>query len=327
MTAVNAPNQLPLFSDQPLSEDDLHAGTPLGSTVVLFQRHLLREGKSEHTVNAFTSDLHLLIEHVGSDERIGDLTTARLNAYLDWMEHGRGVSCSRKTYARRVTTLKVYFKWLQALGTIHQDPALALLQRSGPAPLSAVIVDDEINAILLHTSRLRHADKPDARPELLFRLVIDTGIKKSEVMRLTPADVESGTPPMLLIRQKNARNVYKERRVEIAPVWLTVLDEYLQQYQPRGPIFNCTARNLEYILEDIGYAAGLERKLSFEMLRWSCAVRDYRAGIEPDHIREKLGLSRVSWFETYAKIRTLAGERDSAPVSSFPVDAVDDGDQ
>lgn len=111
---MKAPNQLPLFSDQPLSEDDLHAGTPLQSTVALFQRHLLREGKSEHTVNAFTSDLHLLIEHVGGDERIGDLTTVRLNAYLDWMEHGRGVSCSRKTYARRVTTLKVYFKWLHA---------------------------------------------------------------------------------------------------------------------------------------------------------------------------------------------------------------------
>jgi len=183
---VRSPTQLPLFTDQPLSEDELHAGTTLQATVGLFQRHLQRAGKSQHTISAFTSDLQLLIEYAGSAARIGELTTTSLNAYLEWMEHGRGVPCSRKTYARRVTTLKVYFKWLHALGAIAHDPAVPVLQRSGPAPLSSVITEDEINAVLLHTARLRHAEKPDARPDLLFRLLIDTGIKKSEVMRLVP---------------------------------------------------------------------------------------------------------------------------------------------
>jgi len=134
------------------------------------------------------------------------------------------------------------------------------------------------------------------------------------------SDFDPGPPPLLLVRQKNARDVYKERRITLSPVWLTVLDEYLQQYQPSGPIFNCTARNLEYVLEDIGYAAGLNRKLSFEMLRWSCAVRDFRAGMDPDHIREKLGLSRISWVETYAKIQMLAQG------ASHAVDLVSDDD-
>ena len=58
------------------------------------------------------------------------------------MEHGRGVPCSRKTYARRVTTLKVFFKWLHEIGAIPHDPARAVLQRSGPAPLAVILAPD-----------------------------------------------------------------------------------------------------------------------------------------------------------------------------------------
>ncbi|MFN8371694.1 MAG: hypothetical protein U0694_02295 [Anaerolineae bacterium] len=78
----------------------------------------------------------------------------------------------------------------------------------------------------------------------------------------------------------------------------------MAQYQPRETIINCTARNLEYILEDIGKGADIGEKISFEMLRWTCAVRDYVSGMEPDLIREKLGLSPISWHETFAKTKS-----------------------
>ncbi|HRF94964.1 MAG TPA: hypothetical protein PLZ51_07215, partial [Aggregatilineales bacterium] len=71
-------------------------------------------------------------------------------------------------------------------------------------------------------------------------------------------------------------------------------------------IITCTSRNLEYILTDIGEAAGLSFNLSFEVLRWTCAVRDHRLGMEDDLLREKLGLSEISWYETGQKIRKLA---------------------
>lgn len=300
--------QLPLFTGQPLSEADLTAHTVLGATVTLFQAHLLREGKSTHTVNAFTSDLQLLIEQAGASEPIGAFTTTRLNQFLDWLEHGRGVPCSRKSYARRVTTLKVYFKWLHSLNAIALDPAAAVLQRSGPAPLAEILDEDAIAAVLAHTSALRRGDKPDARPDLLFRLLIDTGIKKNETMRLLPSDIEPGDPPVLLVRHTDAKNVYKERRIALDPAWLITLREYMAQYAPKREIFTCTSRNLEYILEDIGQAADAADKISFEMLRWTCAVRDYQRGVDPEAIREKLGLSRISWFETFNKIRRLAGE-------------------
>ncbi|MEP7290772.1 MAG: tyrosine-type recombinase/integrase [Chloroflexota bacterium] len=303
--------QLPLFPSLPASEDDLNPHTHLRDTVTLFQRYLLREGKSDHTVKSFTSDLQLLSEHTGDERALGKFFTSDLNAFLDWMEHGRGVPCSRKTYARRVTTLKVFFKWLHEINAIPHDPAKAILQRSGPAPLAEILSPEEVSSVIAFANGLRRGDKPDARPEMLIRLLVDTGIKKAETMRLTPADVvREGSPPTLTIKHKNAKNVYKERIIPLDLAWLPLLDEYLVQYTPQDTIIDCTARNLEYILEDLGTGAGIPQKISFEMLRWTCAVRDFRAGVDPNAIREKMGLSEISWYETLGKIKKLAGEQD-----------------
>lgn len=298
--------QIPLFSGQPVKPEDLNRHTELRYTIALFQQHLLKEGKSQHTVNAFTADLQLLAQNTGAETLIGDYTTSILNDFLEWLEHGRGVPCSRKSYARRVTTLKVYFKWLQTIGAIPHDPAKTVLQRSGAAPLSYALSSDEIVAVLLAAHGMRKGEEIDTRPELVFRLILDTGLKKSEAMALKPADIDrfNREKPTLNVKYK-VRNVYKERRIELDPDWVRLLDEYLMQYTPRETVFNCTARNLEYILSDLGEAAGIPVKMSFEILRWSCAVRDIRNGLGEDFVRDKLGLSPISWVETHNKIKKL----------------------
>jgi integrase/recombinase XerD len=302
--------QMPLFPTLPASEADLNPHTLLKHTVTLFQRHLLREGKTEHTVKSFTSDLQLLMEHGGDEIAIGSFNTTDLNGFLDWMEHGRGVPCSRKTYARRVTTLKVFFKWLREIESIPHDPARAILQRSGPAPLAEILSDDDISAVITYAASLRRGEKPDARPEMLFRLLLDTGIKKAETMRLTLEDVRRDDhPPTVIVKHQSAKNVYKERIIELDSAWLPVLDEYIPQYKVANSIITCTARNLEYILEDLGTGAGIDAKISFEMLRWTSAVRDFRESVDGNTIREKLGLSEISWYETFAKIKRLADEQ------------------
>jgi site-specific recombinase XerD len=304
--------QLPLFPNQPATVQDLNAYTELRYTLALFQRYLLTEGKSQHTVNAFTSDIQLLAAHTGDETPIGEYTTTRLNDFLDWLEHGRGVPCSRKSYARRVTTLKVYFKWLHTVGAIEIDPAKPVLQRSGPAPLSEALKPNEIRAAILAAQQMRRGEERDTRPEVLFRLLLMTGIKKSETIALKPQDIDRSDPqhPVLTVKHKT-RNVYKERRIDVDASWVKLLDDYLVQYMPQETVFNCTARNLEYILTDIGIAAGILFKLSFEIMRWSCAVEDTRAEHDEEFIREKLGLSPISWLETRTKIQRLLQQQQA----------------
>jgi integrase/recombinase XerD len=307
--------QLPLL----LTDDKrgLTRDSTLSEAVSPFLEHLRMEGNSPHTISAFASDLRLVIEFFGDTMHLKDFTTSKLNHFMTWIETGRGVPCSRKSYARRVTTLKAFFKFLKNEKVLPDSPAEAVLQRSGAAPLQPILSDDEINRLLAHTLALRLAEKPDARPDLLLRLLLDTGIKKSECMLLTPADISRENPdrPVLVIRHKKPNNVYQERKIALDPDWLTVLDEYREQYRVQGAIFDCTPRNLEYVLHDTAVGAGVEGKVSFEILRWTCSVRDYRRGIDLEELREKMGLSRVSWRETSDKIVRLAALQASREAS------------
>lgn len=299
--------QISLFAQQPLSSADIDGGTSLAATLDLFADHLRGEGKTDHTVKAFLGDMRLLAEFAGAAMPVGQLEASLLLDFLNWMEHERGVPCSRKTYARRVTALKVYCKWLHAIDVLANDPARSIRQRSGPAPLSRVLTDEQARACLRAAGGLRKRGAPDTRPEFLFRLLLQTGIKKAECGRLRLRDIERDGPnaASVVIRHK-ARDVYKERRILLDGATLRLLDSYARQYQLADRLFTCTPRNLEYILTDIGVRAEVPFKLSFEALRWTMAARDHIAGVEDERIREKLGLSRQSWYETGAKIRRLA---------------------
>jgi integrase/recombinase XerD len=106
--------------------------------------------------------------------------------------------------------------------------------------------------------------------------------------------------------------VYKERKIPIDPKWVDLFDEYRVQYKLKDKIFTCTARNLEYILSDLSVGADVSTKISFEIMRWTGAVRDFREGMDPELIRERMGLSKISWNETGRKIERLVEKQIEA---------------
>ena len=291
----------------------INANASLQAALGLFQQHMQEEGFSINTQKAFASDIRLLGKYLGIGQPVGEIGTKNLNDFLHWLTEERGVPCSPKTYARRVTTLKVFFGWLQENGVLIIDPANAVIQRTVRSPLPTVPDEEDLAKALVATGAWRRGEgdakgKPDARPHLLLTLLLQTGIKKGEAMAIVPNHIDRGDPerPILFIRYKNPRLRYKERKVKLEPEWLLTLDEYLDQYRPPDTLFTCTARNLEYILRDVGEATGLPPGLlSFENLRWTSALHDYQNQVEHDKIRQKLGLSKVTWRETRAKLAQL----------------------
>jgi integrase/recombinase XerD len=301
--------QLPLF----MSDGHVHLTrqATLKDAIGPFQRHLRSEGKTLNTIKGFTSDMHLMCQFLGEERLLLSIRTVDLNRFLEWLEHGRGQVCSRKSYARRVTTLKVFFKWLEQTHIRADNPAKTLIQRSGPAPLQTIITPYEVETLMAYSNQLRHASKPDSRPALLIRLLLDTGIKKSECMELAFEHVQKNFPhqPMLVVRHKDRHNQYKDRHIGLDMQWPIILEEYRRQYKVNQVIFPCTPRNLEYVLHDTATAAGIQSRVSFEILRWTCAVRDYLNGMDMEALREKMGLSRISWRETSEKILKIADQQ------------------
>ena len=283
-----------------------------------FERHMRDEGFSINTVKAFASDIRLLGRYLGIGTPVGEIGTKNLTDFLHWLTDERGVPCSPKSYARRVTALKVFFGWLHETGVLPQDPSTAVIQQSvsSPLPDAPTATDVERALAVAESRRAGGGDhKPDARPYLLLSLLLQTGIKKGEAMAIVPNHIDDTDPdqPVLYVRYANPRLRYKERKLPLERAWLPVLDEYLQQYRPTDTLFTCTPRNLEYVLRDVAEEAELPSgTLSFENLRWASALRDWRADVEQDDIRQKLGLSKIAWRETKGKLRRLIEQEETA---------------
>jgi site-specific recombinase XerD len=287
--------------------------TPLMQVARAFELYMTNEDYSPHTIRSFRSDLRLLGNYLGHNRLVGRISTADLNRFLDYLLHERGVPCSPKSYARRVTTLKVFFKWLHKGGVLPEDPAAPVIQQSVSPPLPEILSDEELERALAVTQEMWSAAKPDPRPHLLLNLLLSTAMKKSECMgiKLKHIERDAGDGPFVQIRYDNPARKVKERKLALPPDILPVLDDYLEQYEPEESLFPCTARNLEYVLSDVAERADIHKSakkgISFEMLRWTAAAHDYRQGMDPVRLRQKLGISEVTWQETQRKLQELTG--------------------
>ncbi len=305
--------QLPLPISPPITErsgSGLTAHSTLSQAIAAFQVYMQQQGFTENTQQAFRLDMQLLSRYVGVGKSLGEIGTGTLKAFLAWMQGPRGVPCSSKTLERRITTLKVFFGWLKESEVLPLDPAAPIPHSRPSVPLPSLLTAEQIASLAEITQGMRRGTigrKPDARPHLLFTLLLHTGIKKKECanIQLNHLDLSDAARPLLWIRYAQSNRRHKERQIPLPRTWLTVLHEYRQQYQPRQYLFPWTPRNLEYVLTGVAKRAGVPR-LTFEMLRWTCAVRDFVNGMEPEALRHKLGLSRISWEEVLPQLALLA---------------------
>ncbi len=286
------------------------ANTTIMPAVNAYEMYLNDQGRSPYTVKAFLSDLRLMASFLPPDRALAAITLDDLNKYFDWMKNERPVPCSPKTLARRITTTKSFFRWLHKNAILMIDPAEKVIQHSVMSPLPTTLAEDEIQAIMLAADRYRRKPKPDARPYALLYLLLTTGIKKSECLgiHLNHIDLTAPDGPEIVIRYASAVSRYKERKLPLAEDWLPTYEEYIAQYKPVDRLFPWSPRRLEYLLEDIGNDAGLDKHLSFDMCRWTYALSEFRRGVEPDTVRQNLGVSKIQWRELHLKLRQLAGK-------------------
>jgi len=288
----------------------IDAGTSIPATIKLWEVYLKDQGKSIFTIKAFLGDMHLLTKFLPPDITIGDITTNDLSRFFEWLENGRGknIPCTPKSLARRVTTIKSFFRWLKNNGRISFDPAKDILQHSVISPLPEILTSREMEKVIKTSLDLAESTHPDARPYVLLKLLLETGIKKSECLNIRLLHIFSeGGMNYLFVRYPDQKDRNKERKIELSGEWYTRYHQYLEQYEPTDRVFPWSPRRLEYILEDIGKAAGLEKHLSFSMCRWNSALLDRMSGVEPENIRQKLGISKIQWREISMKLKNLSG--------------------
>ncbi|GAB4579586.1 MAG: hypothetical protein Fur0022_23240 [Anaerolineales bacterium] len=294
---------------QPSSQNTAHltAHTSLLPAINAWKIYLEDQGNSPHTLKAFLGDVRLFAKYLPPDHTLGKVSTNEINLFLEWLQNGRGVPCSPKTLARRITSVKAFFRWLHKGGILLVDPAEKVVQRSVLSPLPEVLSPAEMALALETAERFRTGEKRDPRHAALFQLLLYTGIKKNECLNLTPNHLDFLAPegPILFVRYASPAHRYKERKISFPTDWQATYQDYIAQYPITDRLFPWSMRRLEYLLEDLTIESGLKKHISFAMCRWTCALLDLRAGMEPDKIRQKLGISKIQWREIYNKLSQL----------------------
>ena len=288
----------PLVRTNPLTDQ-----SSLAACFIPYQQDLRLRGKSDYTVTCFLSDLKMFSDFIGRDTPVGRITKEQLTDWLMKLKFGKnGQAPAPKTMARRVTFLKNFFSWLSREGIIREDPSASLALERPLPPLPQLLFDDEIQ-------RLLEASKEASRSYCLVYLVLHAGLKKEELMGLKLDHIDLSNPqvPMITIHfPASAGKQHRERRLALSAEFATILRQYVAKYHPTTELFDCTDRNLNYILARSVKKAGIKKRVTLQLLRDCFAVQQLKSGVPPEALREKLGLSDEAWLESREKYRRLA---------------------
>lgn len=146
-------------------------------------QHLRANGARPNTLRAYKTDLDQWAQHVRG-VGVADVTPDHVDSFLD-MLRGRGLAPS--TVRRVVASVKAFFSWLEDIDAIRRSPARLVKVKAGNRPLPRYLNRQQQGRLL---AELQASNKKGAvRDFALFTLMLNTGLRVSEVTALRMADL------------------------------------------------------------------------------------------------------------------------------------------
>ncbi len=271
---------------------------------------------SENTIKSYVFDINLFMNFL---EKEGvDLKSVDKNVIRNWMterlEHTtyRGNLEGERSLARRICSLKKYFKFLLNKKYISENPFISIASPKKRIKNPDVLYAKQV-AELLKANRER-TDELASRDQALLEIMYCSGLRCSEVTGLiiTQIDFHNRT---ILIKGKGG----KERVVPFSENCKEYLLDYAKNLrkkleQTAGERTNyfflnskgkkLTNRGLEYIIESISKKAGLSLGFSLHphVLRHSFATNLLENGADLRVIQELLGHSSINTTQIYTHV-------------------------
>jgi integrase/recombinase XerC len=272
-----------------------------GPAVAAFLRYLAAErGSSEHTVRSYRADLQDCVAFL--DRRgLGPLTDADarvLRGYLADL-HARGLA--RTSVARRIATLRSFFRFLVRRGRARVNPAREVRTPSLPGRLPAHLPIDQSEALFRQPFG---DDETSRRDRAILEALYASGVRVAELSGLDVEDVD--------LREGSVRVLGKGRKERIVPLGakaIQALRAYLGAREGgRGPLFRnprggrLTVRSLHRIVRARARTAGLAGRVTPHTLRHTFATHLLDAGADLRLIQELLGHARLTTTQRYTHV-------------------------
>ncbi len=265
-------------------------------------------GVSLNTRAAYEQDLKILVAHF--KRKHVDLMKADTNALRGFLAAQNGIGMAPRTAARRLSTLRQFYRFLLAEGLRSDDPSSELDAPRQGRSLPKILDRAEVDA-LLDAARAGKGVS-GLRMTALLETLYATGLRVSELVTLPLAAVERD-PAMLQVRGKGD----KERLVplgeparEALSTWRAVRAKLKLQgksarylFPSRGVEGHLTRQRFAQLLKDIAVQAGIApSRVSPHVLRHAFASHLLAGGADLRSVQLMLGHADIATTQIYTHV-------------------------
>jgi integrase/recombinase XerD len=268
----------------------------------------VEKGLASNTLSAYKRDLAKFEDF--ARKRKVELSAVKRDDLVDFLASLYHQKLESKTVARHLVTLRNFFRHLQVLDLIPEDPTANLespkIRRSLPGYLRL----EEVEKLL---------ELPDQKTALglrdrsMLEVLYSTGLRVSELTSLRVPDLDTKVGCVRCIGKGD-----KERIVPVGQKALRIVEKYLREGRPQligtgrgtpGPFLFVNRRGgrisrvgVWKILSAYGRRAGLRIPLTPHMLRHSFATHLLERGADLRSVQLMLGHSDISTTQIYTHV-------------------------
>lgn len=193
---------------------------PLDLTALVdsFEISLKSARRSRNTLKIYMSSVRAYLDWCTHNDRPQQIDREQVQA---WIAGILDAGAQPSTAAARLAGVRQFSKWLAAEGEVESDPLLGLNAPKGDMPITPVLTDDELRALI---KACQGKTLRDRRDEAMVRLFAETGMRASELLGLGMDDVDLSRGLAVIKRGKGG----KGRIVPFGPQTAKALDRYIR---------------------------------------------------------------------------------------------------
>ena len=277
--------------------------------LVLFEQYLAVElGLADNTRTAYLRDLRLLQKALGqkSSEELLTVSRRQLLAYLSQLKQaGR----SPTTIARKLASIKAFYRFLTAERYIRRDPAEVLEAAQKGIHLPKFLSVQEVDELLEQPNL---GTLEGYRDKTMLETLYATGMRVSELVSVPVENVDLKMQYLIVMGKGS-----KERMLPLGRTALKYLERYLNVVRPQllhnkpdsckelfvtswgGPL---TRQRVNELLEGYAQSAGINKRVTPPMLRHSFATHLLNNGTDLRVVQELLGHADISTTQIYTHL-------------------------
>lgn len=266
----------------------------------------IEKNYSEHTLINYRIDLEDFIQFLNGLS-LESVEYPILRRYLGQL---RQRELKSRTIARKLSSLRSFYKFLQREGVVENNPASLVLTPKLDKSLPKFLTENEMERLINSPGERKQTNKfkkeLSVRDEAIFEIMYSTGIRVSELVGMNEEDVDL-IGQIARVRGKGK----KERMVPLGSKSVDALRKYLLLREGKGrSIFRnkngnrLTTRGVRNILERTIKTVSEMRKISPHTLRHSFATHMLDRGADLRSVQELLGHASLSTTQIYTHLTT-----------------------